>query len=58
VAAGLGLSILSEMAIQADHRMLTAKDGFAPIDKTEVALVPHRAPARRRCGLPIGSRIL
>jgi DNA-binding transcriptional LysR family regulator len=39
VAAGLGLSILSEMAIQTDHRVLTAKDGFAPIDKTEVALV-------------------
>ena len=39
VAAGLGLSILSEIAIQADHRVLTAKDGFAPIDKTEVALV-------------------
>jgi DNA-binding transcriptional LysR family regulator len=39
VAAGLGLSILSEMAVQADHRVLTAKDGFAPIDKTEVALM-------------------
>ena len=39
VAAGLGLSILSEIAIQADHRVLTAKEGFAPIDKTEVALV-------------------
>ena len=39
VAAGMGLSILSEMAIQADHRVLTAKDGFAPIDKTEVALL-------------------
>jgi DNA-binding transcriptional LysR family regulator len=39
IAAGMGLSILSEMAIQADHRVLTAKDGFAPIDKTEVALV-------------------
>lgn len=39
VAAGLGVSILSEMAIQADHRTLTARDGFAPIDKTEVALV-------------------
>jgi DNA-binding transcriptional LysR family regulator len=50
VAAGLGLSILSEMAIQADHRMLTAKDGFAPIDKTEVALVaaPHASPATLR----------
>ena len=39
VAAGMGLSILSEMAIQTDHRVLTAKDGFAPIDRTEVALV-------------------
>src|SRR6204780_299606 len=39
VAAGLGLSILSEMAVQADHRVLTARDGFAPIDRTEVALV-------------------
>src|SRR5258708_28145525 len=27
VAAGMGLSILSEIAIQADHRVLTAKDG-------------------------------
>ena len=46
VAAGLGLSILSEIAIQADHRVLTAKDGFAPIDKTEVALVasPDASP--------------
>src|SRR4030081_1898270 len=34
VAAGLGLSILSEIAILADHRVLRAKDGFAPIDKT------------------------
>jgi DNA-binding transcriptional LysR family regulator len=50
VAAGLGVSILSEMAIQADHRVLTAKDGFAPIDKTEVALVaaPVASPATLR----------
>src|SRR5258708_2508065 len=50
VAAGLGLSILSEMAIQSDHRVLTAKDGFAPIDKTEVALVasPGASPATLR----------
>jgi DNA-binding transcriptional LysR family regulator len=50
VAAGMGLSILSEMAIQADHRVLTAKDGFAPIDKTEVALVasPDANPATLR----------
>jgi DNA-binding transcriptional LysR family regulator len=39
IAAGMGLSILSEIAIQSEHRVLTAKDGFAPIDKTEVALV-------------------
>jgi DNA-binding transcriptional LysR family regulator len=39
VAAGMGLSILSEIAIQSDHRVLTAKDGFKPIDRTEVALV-------------------
>jgi DNA-binding transcriptional LysR family regulator len=50
VAAGMGLSILSEMAIQADHRLLTAKDGFAPIDRTEVALVasPDAGPATLR----------
>jgi DNA-binding transcriptional LysR family regulator len=50
VAAGLGLSILSEIAIQSDHRVLTAKDGFAPIDKTEVALVasPNASPATLR----------
>src|SRR6202051_3779985 len=39
VAPGMGLSILSEMAIQSDHRVLTARDGFSPIDRTEVALV-------------------
>ena len=50
VAAGLGLSILSEIAIQAGHRVLTAKDGFAPIDKTEVALMasPDASPATLR----------
>jgi DNA-binding transcriptional LysR family regulator len=50
VAAGLGLSILSQISIQADHRVLTAKDGFAPIDKTEVALVASReaSPATLR----------
>ena len=50
VAAGMGLSILSEMAIQADHRVLTAKEGFAPIDKTELALVasPDASPATLR----------
>jgi DNA-binding transcriptional LysR family regulator len=50
VAAGMGLSILSEMAIQADHRVLTAKEGFAPIDKTEVALLasPAASPTTLR----------
>jgi len=50
VAAGLGLSILSEIAIAADHRVLTANEGFAPIDKTEVALVaaPDASPATLR----------
>src|SRR6202049_3072901 len=50
VAAGLGLSILSEMAVQTDHRVLTAKDGFAPIDKTELALIasPGASPATLR----------
>src|SRR6202171_6758904 len=50
VAAGMGLSILSEIAIQADHCVLTAKDGFAPIERTEVALVasPDASPATLR----------
>jgi DNA-binding transcriptional LysR family regulator len=50
VAAGMGLSILSKMAIQSDHRVLTAKDGFAPIDKTELALMasPDTSPATLR----------
>lgn len=50
VAAGMGLSILSEMSIQADHRVLTARDGFSSIDRTEVALVasPDASPATLR----------
>ena len=50
VAAGMGLSILTEMAIQSDHRVLTARDGFKPIDRTEVALVasPDASPATLR----------
>ncbi|UPJ69005.1 LysR substrate-binding domain-containing protein [Bradyrhizobium sp. 191] len=47
VAAGMGLSILSEMSIQSEHRVLTAKEGFAPINKTELALMasPNASPA-------------
>jgi DNA-binding transcriptional LysR family regulator len=50
VAAGLGLSILSDIAIQPGHRVLTTKEGFAPIDKTEVALMasPDASPATLR----------
>jgi DNA-binding transcriptional LysR family regulator len=50
VAAGLGLGILSEMSVQADHRVLTAKEGFAPIERTELALVasPNASPATLR----------
>lgn len=50
VAAGLGLSILSEISIGADHRKLTARDGFPPIDKTELALIagPEASPATLR----------
>jgi DNA-binding transcriptional LysR family regulator len=50
IAAGMGLGILSEMSIQADHRVLTARDGFSPIDRTEVALVasPEASPATLR----------
>ena len=50
VAAGMGLSILSDIAIQPGHRVLTAKDGFAPIDRTEVALMaaPDASPATLR----------
>jgi DNA-binding transcriptional LysR family regulator len=55
VAAGMGLSILSEMAIQADHRVLTAKDGFRPIDRTEVALVA--APGASSATLRLADRL-
>lgn len=50
VAAGLGVSILSEMAIQKEHQVLTAKDGFPPIEKTELALIagPQVSLATRR----------
>ncbi|MDA9532642.1 LysR family transcriptional regulator [Bradyrhizobium sp. CCBAU 25338] len=50
VAAGMGLSILSEMSIQSEHRVLTAKEGFAPINKTELALMasPDASPAALR----------
>lgn len=50
VAAGLGISILSEISILPEHRILTAADGFASIDQTELALVaaPGASPAALR----------
>jgi len=50
VAAGLGLSILPAIAVQPGHKVLTAKLGFAPIEKTEMALVaaPDASPAALR----------
>jgi DNA-binding transcriptional LysR family regulator len=50
VSAGLGLSILPEAAMVADHRAFTPKDGFPAITNTELALVaaPDASPATRR----------
>jgi DNA-binding transcriptional LysR family regulator len=50
VAAGMGIAILADMAIQADHRVLTTAEGFAPIERTELALVasPNASPATLR----------
>jgi DNA-binding transcriptional LysR family regulator len=50
VSAGLGVSILSEVAILPDHRVLDEADGFPSISNTEIALVAAAAasPATRR----------
>jgi DNA-binding transcriptional LysR family regulator len=50
VSAGLGVSILPEVAVLPEHRVLDAADGFPPITNTEVALVtaPEASPATRR----------
>jgi DNA-binding transcriptional LysR family regulator len=50
VSAGLGVSILPEATLLADHRKLRAKDGFPSITNTELALVvaPTASPATRR----------
>jgi DNA-binding transcriptional LysR family regulator len=55
VAAGLGLSILPEIAIQKDHQTLSGKEGFAPIDKTEVALVA--SPTANAATLRLADRL-
>jgi len=50
VSAGLGLSILPDVAILAGHRVLGRRDGLPPIPATELALVaaPEATPATRR----------
>jgi len=50
VSAGLGVSILPEVAILAEHSVLDAGNGFPPITDTEVALVaaPEASTASRR----------
>jgi DNA-binding transcriptional LysR family regulator len=50
VSAGLGVSILPEASLLADHRVLQRKDGFPAITNTELALIaaPDASPATRR----------
>jgi DNA-binding transcriptional LysR family regulator len=50
VSAGLGISILPDVAVLADHRVLGPKDGFPKLGNTEMALVicPDANPATRR----------
>jgi DNA-binding transcriptional LysR family regulator len=50
VSVGLGVSILPDVAILADHRVLKPTEGFPLVTNTEVALVvtPDASPATRR----------
>jgi len=50
VSAGLGMSILPDVSLLADHRALQRKDGFPAIPNTELALIaaPDASPATRR----------
>jgi DNA-binding transcriptional LysR family regulator len=50
VSVGLGVSILSEVAILADHRVIEPAEGFPSITDTEIALVAAAgaSPATRR----------
>src|SRR6516164_3384697 len=50
VSVGLGISILPQAAILAGHRVLGAKEGFARVPNTELALLaaPDASPATRR----------
>jgi len=50
VSAGLGISILPEVAILPEHAVLGLQDGFPEVAGTEVALMvaPDASPATRR----------
>jgi DNA-binding transcriptional LysR family regulator len=50
VSAGLGVSVLSEVAILGEHRVIESADGFPAITGTEIALVAaaDASPATRR----------
>src|SRR5262249_18969016 len=50
VSAGLGVTILPDVAIGPEHRVLGAAEGFPAIPNTELALVtaPGATPATRR----------
>src|SRR5215467_8149008 len=50
VSAGIGVSILPEVAVLEAHRVLKTEDGFPAITDTEIALAaaPHASPATRR----------
>jgi DNA-binding transcriptional LysR family regulator len=52
VSAGLGVSILPDVAILREHRVITPAHGFPPITNTELALVAagNASPATRRLG--------
>jgi DNA-binding transcriptional LysR family regulator len=55
VAVGLGLAILPDVAVTAEHRIVDA-EGFAPITNTEIALVmaDNASPAARRLAELLG----
>jgi DNA-binding transcriptional LysR family regulator len=50
VSAGIGVSILPEVAVLEGHRVLKTEDGFPAITDTEIALAaaPHASPATHR----------
>jgi len=52
VSAGLGVSILPDVAILPEHRVIERAHGFPPITNTELALVAaeNASPATRRLG--------